>query len=240
LTRLAFRRFFPSFPLVIHAAGKARGRPFQNQVLMEVADHTPENIMVVVRESIGANREHESLEPIGPATAVWPETGEPVAVEIAAYHLLGDVHVRFVFDGPKYMRGLKPNDLLRFDLSPQRALKLALGNIRRVYGEPRTRRHSGTIRRVQGGCADFDSSYFLHRDFWRRLLRRHPAGLVVAIPSRSDLLYTPLADRDAVERLRRSVVRLYSLSDQQRVSSALFLFEDDTWTVFQAPQPEDD
>jgi hypothetical protein len=200
---------------------------------------TLDNIMVVLRESIGGNKRRESLQPVGAATAIWPDTGERITVEIAGFQLIGDLHIRFVFDGRKYMQGLEPEDLLRFDLSPERALEVALKNIKRVYDEPKSLPYLGAISRVQGECPDFDSSYFLDRNFWRDALKRHPKGLVVAVPSRSDLYYAPLGATDEVEHLRRNVVRSYSANGQQRVSSALFLFKEDEWTVFQDPHPDD-
>jgi hypothetical protein len=38
-----------------------------------------------------------------------------------------------------------------------------------------------------------------------------------------------------VRGLRNGIAYLYTSSENQRVSSALYLFKDDRWTVFQAP-----
>jgi hypothetical protein len=91
---------------------------------------------------------------------------------------------------------------------------------------------------VQGKSPDLDSSYFLDRDFWRDLLRQHPEGILVAVPKRGGLLFTPMSDGKAVENMRKGIAYLYSSSGQMRVSSALYLFKDDRWTVFQPPQPQ--
>ena len=87
---------------------------------------------------------------------------------------------------------------------------------------------------VKGKSPDLDSSYFLDREFWQMLLKQHPEGIVVAVPKRGGLLYTPLSNADAVDRLKRGVFKLYESSERLRVSSALYLFKDDKWTVFQA------
>ena len=89
---------------------------------------------------------------------------------------------------------------------------------------------------VEGKSPDLNSSYFLDRDFWRDLLRQHPEGIVAAVPKRGGLLFVPLSDRRAVNELRKGIAYLYSSSERLRVSSALYLFKDDHWTVFQ-PAP---
>lgn len=85
---------------------------------------------------------------------------------------------------------------------------------------------------------DFNSSYFLDREFWEGLNRAHPEGLVAAPAKRGGLVFVPLAETKAVEALRKGVAYLYESSGRMRVSSALYLFKDGHWSVFQAPLPE--
>jgi hypothetical protein len=198
-------------------------------------DRSAENLMVVLRESIGANTEREALTPMGKFHAKLPD-GREVDAEIAAFQFLGDMHVRFVFDSPHAMVNATPQDLSRLKLTPEQALKLAVVNIKRVYGKPSPTPWTEGLMQVQGKSPDLDSSYFLDRDFWRSLLRSHPEGLVVAVPKRGGLAFAPITDHKAVDGLRRGVSYLYSSSEWLRISSALYLFKDDRWTVFQPPQ----
>jgi hypothetical protein len=133
------------------------------------------------------------------------------------------------------MLNAKPDDLAGLNLSPAQALRLAVANIKRVYGDPVAKPWTGGLMQVHGKSPDLDSSYFLDRAFWQGLLRRHPEGIVVAVPKRGGLLFTPVTDGEAVERLRKGVALLHSSSDRMRVSSALYLFKDDRRTVFQPP-----
>jgi hypothetical protein len=80
-----------------------------------------------------------------------------------------------------------------------------------------------------------NSSWFLDREFWNDLQRPHPDGLVVAVPQRGGLVFAPAADSEAVEGLRFSAAALYAGGDRSRVSSALYLFKEGRWSVFQAP-----
>jgi hypothetical protein len=198
-------------------------------------EKTRDNLMVVVRESRGANRPEDAFQPTGKITVKLSD-GRVFETETASWEYIGDIHVRFVFDGPRMMLNATPQDFFRLGLSGvDDALPLALENIKRVYGEPSAKPWEGGVMQVQGKSADLDSSYFLDRAYWQQLLKGHPEGLVVAVPKRGGLLYASLSDTKAVERLKNGVAYLHSSSDSQRVSSALFLFKDGKWSVFQSP-----
>lgn len=93
---------------------------------------------------------------------------------------------------------------------------------------------------VKAAAPELTSSYFLDREFWQALQARHPDGLVVAVPRRGGLVYASARDAGAVESLRFSVAALYARGPGARLSSALYLFKDGRWSVFQAPQPRAD
>jgi hypothetical protein len=120
-------------------------------------------------------------------------------------------------------------------LTPEAAVELALENIKRDYGGPYTEPYQDGIMLVVGASPDLDSSFFLDRAFWRGQLARHPEGLVAGVPKRGGLVFAPLYDHRAVALLREHIFYLYRTSEKLRISSALYLFKDDRWTVFQAP-----
>lgn len=200
-----------------------------------VPERTRENFMVVVRESIGANRPEDRLSPTGKAKAKLPD-GREIEFEMASWEFIGDTHIRFVFDGPQSMINATPQDLERLGIkNVEEALDLAIANIRKTYGAPMAKPFEGGVMQVQGKSPDLDSSYFLDRSFWNELLKKHPEGLVVSVAKRGGLLYTPATDTKSVDGLKRGVAYLHSSSQRQRVSSALFLFKDGKWSVYQAP-----
>jgi hypothetical protein len=201
----------------------------------EVFDTSARNLLVVLRESRGENKQDESLQPFGKVSAQMPD-GRRVEFDTSWYQYLGDMHIRLVFDGGQTMQSASPDDLKRLQLSPDDALKLAIANLRRLYGEPAVQPWSGGLMQVQGSSSDLVSSYFLDRDFWQALQTRHPEGLVVAVPRRGGLVYAPIADDAAVMSLRFSAAALYAGGPGTRLSSALYLFKDGRWSVFQPPQ----
>ncbi len=192
-----------------------------------------DNLMVVLREQQGPNKLDETLRPVGQLYGKFG--GEDVRMDLAWYRYLGDMQIRFVFDGPKSLRSATAEEFAHFHLSPEEAVERAVANIKRVYGAPHTEPWSGGLTMVTGRSPDLDSSYFLDRAFWRGLLKQHPEGLVVGVPKRGGLVFVPLSDTAAVEHFRHGIGYLYRSSETARVSSALYLFKDDRWTVFQPP-----
>ena len=193
-----------------------------------------DNLMAVLRESSGNNKQDEALQPYGKLRAQLAD-GREMEIEASWFHYLGDMHIRLVFDGPQSLQSVSPDDLERLRLNPQQALELAAANLRRVYGVPAAHPWSGALMQVQGEASDLNSSYFLDRAFWQALQERHPQGVVAAVPRRGGLVYAAVDDEEAVAQLRFSAAALYAGGEQARVSSALYLFKDNRWSVFQPP-----
>lgn len=215
------------FAVLVHATTFAQSPP--------VDDRTRDNLMVVVRESVDMNRAADALTPMGKLKGKLPD-GREIEVEMAAWEFIGDTHIRFVFDTPQTMINATPQDLERLGIKGvDEALSVALVNLKRVYGEPSDSPWQGGLMSVEGKSADFNSSYFLDRAYWQGLLKSHPEGLVVSVAKRGGLLYAPASSTKAVEGLKRRVAYLHASSLRLRVSSALFLFKEGKWSVFQAP-----
>jgi hypothetical protein len=205
-----------------------------DQVNIDDYDRSLENVMVVLRELQGANKRDAMLVPSGPVKGAMAN-GEVVEMSPAWFDFIGDMHVRFVFDGPDSMRNLTVEEFAAFQLTPEEAVKIGIANLKRVYGPPVASVWSNGVMIVEGNCPDLDSSYFLDRDFWVGLLKQHPEGVVAAVPKRGGLLYVPASDKKKVEGLRRAIGQLFFTSEDQRVSSALYLFNEVGWSVFQSP-----
>lgn len=197
-------------------------------------DTSARNLLVVLRESKGVNKQDEALRPFGKVRGILAD-GREIELDTSWFKYLGDMHIRLVFDGGQVMQSATSQDLKRLHLNPDEALKVAVGNLRRLYGEPQVQPWSGRLMQVQGKATDLNSSYFLDREFWRRLQQQHPQGLVVGVPRRGGLVYAPVSDEAAVAQLRFGATALYAGGTGTRLSSALYLFKDGRWTVFQPP-----
>ena len=200
----------------------------------EATDTGAGNLLAVLRSSDAGSQPQETLQPYGKLFAELPD-GREVELEMSWFRYVGDMHIRLVFDSRTELQSASSDDLQRLKLAPEQAVQLAVQNIRRTYGEPRVQPWQGGLMQVLGRADDLNSSYFLDRPFWRDLEARHPQGLVAAVPVRGGLLYAPADDQDAVTALRFSATALYASSARRRVSSALYLFKDGHWSVFQPP-----
>jgi hypothetical protein len=220
-------------------AGLAQAASADSTAEAERFEVSESNLLVVLRESPGANKQDETLRPFGKITARLPD-GREVEFEASWFQYLGDMHLRLVFDGEKRVQSASPDDLERLQLSPEEALTRAIDNLRRRYGSPVAEPWSGGLMQVHGNAPELDSSYFLDRGFWQDQLRKSPAGIVAAVPGRGGLVFARADDDAAVATLRFSAAALYASDDQTRISSGLYLFKDDRWSVFQPPQPATD
>jgi hypothetical protein len=229
--------FHTAFAACVALACAALSPATANAQTAEKFETSAQNLLVVLRESQGENKQDESLQPFGKLTATMPD-GREIELETSWYRYLGDMHIRLVFNGSRSLQSASPEDLSRLRLSPDEALKLAIFNLRRDYGSPAVFPWSGGLMQVQGASPDLTSSYFLDREFWQELQGSYPDGLVVAVPRRGGLVYAPASDDEAVASLRFSAAALYAGGPGARLSSALYLFKDGHWSVFQPPQAQ--
>lgn len=190
------------------------------------------NLMLVVRTSFGANKVDQKLVQTGPLT-ITDNEGKEHKIELAHYEYIGDTHIRFVFDSKETMRNVTTEEFKALKLSSSEAVKIAIQNIHRDYGKPKLYKLEQGIYQIQGNSPDFDSSYFLDHSLWKNLSDQFKDTIIVAVPSRELLLFSPLKGKKSVAFLSDNVKEWFSESDTQGVSSALYSYKDGNWTVFQ-------
>ena len=201
----------------------------------EEFDTSTGNLLAVLRESPGANKQDEGLSPFGKIQATLPD-GREVEFEASWFQYLGDMHLRLVFDGHRRVQSASPDDLQRLRLSPDEALRHAVSNLRRRYGAPVAQPWEGGVMQVHGNAPELDSSYFLDRDFSLEQSQGSPEGIVAAVPDRGGLVFARADDAAAVATLRFSAAVLFAQNSDTRISSGLYLFKDGRWSVYQPPQ----
>jgi hypothetical protein len=221
--------------LLVLAAGLFGAQAALADGAEETFEVSASNLLVVLRESPGVNKQEESLQPFGKISAKLPD-GRVIEFEASWFQYLGDMHLRLVFDGIQHVQSALPGDLKLLKLSPEEALARAVDNLRTRYGIPVIEPWTGGLMMVHGNAPDLDSSYFLDRQFWLDTARDYPEGIVAAVPRSGGLVFARADDEEALNSLRFSAAALYAANDRIRVSSALYLFKDGRWSVFQPPQ----
>ena len=192
-------------------------------------------LLFVLRERPGANKAEESLALVDSFDVPMPG-GATATMAPAWFDLVGDLQLRLVRDTPDHVYTLHASELVDVKLTAEEALAIALANFRRVHGTPAVSAWHN-LRRIGGATEDVAHAWFLDRDLWRGLLADHPAGLVAALPRTDLLVFAPCADTAAVDSMRRGIPGLQQGGGDYRMSSALYLFKDDRWTVLQPAVP---
>jgi hypothetical protein len=195
-------------------------------------DTSASNLVAVLRETPGANKQDEQLRAMGKLKAKMPD-GREVEFEPSWFDYLGDLHLRLVFDGDQRVQSASPDDLRRLQLTPEQALDLAVDNLRKRYGPALAQPWGGGLMQVQATAPEFNSSFMLDRRFWQEQLQQHPEGVVVAVPRRGGVVFAPATDEAALINRIFSAAALYTSNDRDRLSSALYLFKQGRWSVYQ-------
>jgi len=195
----------------------------------------PDTVLHVLREHPGADKRDDALAPVAPLEVPLPG-GAVASMTPAWFDLIGDLQLRLVRSTADGLLTLHASELDALAPSVDEALALALANLHRQHGQPGARPWHN-LQRVGGRSEDADSAYFMDRAFWRARLAEQPQGLVAAVPRTDLLLFAPLADTAAVDSMRRGIPGLHAQGGDYRLSSALYLFRDDRWQVFQAAAP---
>ena len=190
-----------------------------------------DTLLFVLRERPGASKPDESLALVEPFEVPLPG-GAAATMAPAWFDLVGDLQLRLVRHTPDHVLALHASELDALELGVDDALAAALANLHRLHGAPGASDWHN-LRRVGGRDEDVASAYFMDRTFWRARLAEHPDGLVAAVPRTDLLLFAPLSDTAAVDSMRRGIPGLHADGGDYRLSSALFLFKDDRWRVFQ-------
>ena len=228
------KRMIPALGLALYCAALPAPAAEADSI-----DTSASNLVAVLRETPGANKQDEQLRAMGKLKAKLPD-GREFEFEPSWFDYLGDLHLRLVFDGRQHVQSASPDDLERLQLTPEQALDLAVDNLRKRYGPAVAQPWSGGLMQVQAAAAEFNSSFLLDRQFWQEQLRQHPDGVVVAVPRRGGVVFAPAADDAALTNLKFSAAALYASNDRERLSSALYLFKQGRWSVFQAARPSVD
>ena len=150
-------------------------------------------------------------------------TGVPESTLGAGTPLNRELMLMFVEDRNASMRFLGGPDLERLGLSLDAARQVALTNLRRLRADKMSAEgHDGRYR-VQGAL-EYESSLALD-DEW---LRSPEFGLkgdpVVAIPSRSMILFTDQRSREGLATLRTVARRIYEGAGPAGISAELFVW----------------
>ncbi|MCD6078493.1 MAG: hypothetical protein K0R89_2431 [Ramlibacter sp.] len=178
----------------------------------------------------------------------WPgerlakETLRPSASQdTVAYGYLGDMQLRLVFDEPGVANAaaVRPDDLARLELTPQKAVAYAASNSKRAGGAPQITSLAGGIYTLRGQHPDYNATFFLDRTFWRQQLEKFPQGLLAALPRKGVLMFAPAGDAAVEAELKKQAGRMLAAAGPSAVSACVYRFDATGWQpIAELPQPQ--
>jgi len=177
------------------------------------------NLLVQVQHWPGERMDRECLRPTKQAQ------------DTVAYGYLGDMQLRFVFDAPGLAQAaaVRPEDLPRLELSPQKAVAQAAVNAKRFNGAPQVTTLGGGVYSLRGAHLEYNATYLLDRAFWRGQLEKFPQGLLAALPRKGVLMFCPAGDAAVEAELARQAGRILASADTAAVSSCIYRFDATGW-----------
>lgn len=146
---------------------------------------------------------------------------------------VGNLGVRYAFDGAQTMINLSHEEHAKLGLSDEALRVLAIENLLRRY--PHVEIHTFPMGGMVQKCGDLESSWLLHFDFWAHESRRFKGELVASVPSRDLMVWCDSADETVLAELRTNAIEVEARAraSNRAISSLLYVWRTDHWEVFE-------
>jgi hypothetical protein len=195
----------------------------------EPSSRTKERIVALVRTYPGAEAKARPVQKIEP---VAMQTDSPEAASAAPVfdHFVGDLHLRYVFDDPKFMVALRGHDLKRLGVNRDALAVLAVENYRRLYPKLTVIRPEPSLGVVTDG-GQLEPCILLDGRFWERQSASFGGELIASAPARDAVVFTTREPRQNIELLKHLAVQLYEKAGSQALSRTVFAWRYWRWEV---------
>jgi uncharacterized protein YtpQ (UPF0354 family) len=197
------------------------------------ADRTRDKIVALVRtfpaDDPRALRHIQKIEPIAevsiPGVAVAPDQ-----LPLMDY-FVGDLHLRYSFDDPKFVSSVSARDLKRLGLKREQLLALSIENFRRLYPGRKIEQPTPEISLVTD-AGDLEPCLMLDAAFWEQESKRRGAAIVAAAPARDVLMFSDRSARGNVDLLKKLAIDIQSSAGKDALSKTVYLWNFGRWEAF--------
>ena len=201
----------------------------QRDAYAQAAAPALDRIVALVRSQPGIDPKLRPVQKIE-AVVMKPEAGVlPDDVPVFD-HFVGDLHLRYVFDDPKFMQGLRTGDLKKLRIDRAKLPALVFRNFRRLYPDLTVRRPEPSLGVLAKG-GGLEPCMMLDSTFWERERAQYRGDLIAAVPARDLVMFTAREPRQNVELLKHLVVNMYEKAGPKAVSRTVFLWRLFRWEV---------
>jgi len=213
--------------------GLRRATAWAQKPVFRDADRTRDKIVALVRAFPGddprAMRHIQKIEPITeisiPGVKVAPDQ-----LPLMDY-FVGDLHLRYSFDDPKFVSSVSASDLKRLGLKRDQLLPLSIENFRRLYPGRKIEYPVPNIALVTE-AGDLEPCLMLDAAFWEKETERRGSAIVAAAPARDVLMFSDRSVRGNVEILKKLALDVHATADKEALSKTVFLWNRGRWEAF--------
>ena len=190
---------------------------------------TKDYIVALVRAHPGVDpksRAVQKIEPVVIKTDAKSGQNPPIFD-----HFVGDLHLRYVFDDPKFTPFLHESDLKRIGLDRDELPALAVSNFRKLYPKltvVHPDRWLGLV--TQGG--ELEPCVMLDGAFWEQQMKLFGGEVIAVVPSVSEVYFTPREPRANIELLKHLAILHHEKAGRRGVSRTVFVRRNFRWEVF--------
>ncbi len=210
-----------------HAAAWAQKPQFRD------ADRTRDKIVALVRAFAGddprAMRHIQRIEPIT-EISIPGVTVPPEQLPLMDY-FVGDLHLRYSFDDPKFVSSVNAGDLKRLGLKRDQLLPLSVANFRRLYPGMKIEYPVPQVALV-AEAGNLEPCLMLDAAFWEKESKRRGSGIVAAAPARDVLVFADRSVRGNVDTLKKLAVDVHAAAEREALSKTVFLWNLGRWEAF--------
>ena len=214
-------------------AGLSRAMAQAQKPVFRDADRTRDKIVALVRafalEDPRAMRHIQKIEPI--AEVSIPGVKVPPDQLPLMDYFVGDLHLRYSFDDPKFVSSVSASDLKRLGLKREQLLALSVENFRRLYPNRKIEYPVPNIALVTD-AGDLEPCLMLDAPFWEKEAERRRSAIVAAAPARDVLMFSDRSARGNVETLKKLAVDVHATADKEALSKTVFLWNRGRWEAF--------
>jgi uncharacterized protein YtpQ (UPF0354 family) len=217
----------------VAGAGLQRTTAWAQKPVFRDADRTRDRIVALVRafaaEDSRALRHIQKIEPIAevsiPGVAVPPDQ-----LPLMDY-FVGDLHLRYSFDDPKFVSSVSARDLKRLGLKREQLLPLSIENFRRLYPGRKIEHPTPEIALVTD-AGDLEPCLMLDAPFWEKESKQRGSAIVAAAPARDVLMFSDRSARGNLDLLKKLALDIHSSAGKDALSKTVYLWNFGRWEAF--------
>ena len=213
--------------------GLHRAAAWSQKPVFRDADRNRDRIVALVRSFPGddprAMRHIQKIEPITEVSIPGVKV-PPDQLPLMDY-FVGDLHLRYSFDDPKFVSSVSAGDLKRLGLKRDQLLPLSVENFRRLYPGMTIEYPVPQIALVTD-AGNLEPCLMLDGAFWEKESKRRGSGIVAAAPARDVLMFADRSVHGNVDTLKKLAVDVHAAAEKEALSKTVFLWNLGRWEAF--------